>query len=254
MILGIGIGNTNIRCAIGTKGDYRQVFLSTEKIFRAEDFICFLEEHFQADIWRFLQGGIISTVVPSKLPIIKAAVNQKNKELPLQMIDISKCNIDFSGYKGNLGEDRAVCCEAAVAKYKPPVVMVDLGTATTINVINAERVFLGGAILTGVQTGLTALTRRTAQLPKVGEYQGAEVISDDTQKSLISGAVIGTAYALEGYINQIRAELESELTVVLTGGNAPIVMPYCSFGFAYEPALLIDGLFTLYHKHRTLMV
>lgn len=245
--MAVSIGNTNTRCAVGAKGNYRQAVLQTEGINQPEDFICFLEEQFQPGIWGLLQGGIISSVVPQKTSFITEAVRQKNDRIGLRRTDAAKCNFDISGYKSVFGEDRAVCCAAALAKYKPPVIVLDFGTATTVNVINADNIFVGGAIMVGINTGLAALNRRTAQLPEVHDYLNVDILCDDTQKSLVSGAVLGAAYAVEGYVKHIREILKCTPTVIITGGSASLIAPYLGFDFLHESMLLIDGLFELYN-------
>ncbi len=247
MILSASIGNTNIRCALGAKDHYEQFILTTKTINRPEDFISGLEERYNMDILANLQGSILCSVVPVKTPIISEAIYKITNKLP-QRINASKCNVDVSGYKSNLGEDRIVCCEAAFAKYPHPLVIIDLGTATTINVVNSEHIFMGGAILAGVQTGLTALSLQTAQLPQISDFSNLCTIGKNTKESLISGAIMGTVFALEGYLNHISTELCNPPTVVVTGGNAPAILPHCMFKFHHEPNLLLDGLFMLYQS------
>jgi type III pantothenate kinase len=249
VILCVGIGNTNIRCAVGSKESYRQAILKTDKLLAPNDFINFLEKQFQSDIWELFQGSIISSVVPQKTAIITDAIQQKNSGILIRRVDAAKCGIDISGYNSRLGEDRAVCCAAGIAKYKSPTVVVDFGTATTVNVINADNIFVGGAVMVGVQTGLSALNRRTTQLPEVNDDLAFDVICDDTKKSLMSGAVMGTAYAVEGYIKYVQTSLKCTPTVIITGGNAPLIIKHCRFDFIYEPMLLIDGLFELYNQN-----
>ena len=245
MILAVNIGNTNTICAVGARENNRKSAMRTKEACQPEDFTTFLEEQFGADIWCLLQGCIISSVVPAKTLVIVKAIHNKTRK-PLQLIDISECDMDFSVYKSKLGEDRIVCCMSAAAKYKAPIIVVDLGTATTFNIVSPDRVFLGGAILTGIQTGLTALTRHTALLPIVNDFSNVRLVGSDTEKSLVSGAIIGTACAIEGYVNRVQAQLGNIPTVIITGGNAPLVMPHCNFDFIYEPDLLINGLFELY--------
>ena len=248
MILSVSIGNTNIRCAVGTKEKNQQVFTPTKTIFRAEDFIYFLEAEFSSDVWNIIEGSIISSVVPNTTPIVEAAIKRKTNK-SAQRVDLTKCNIDLSKYKSKLGEDRAICCLSALAEYKSPIIVVDLGTATTINFIDSNDSFIGGAILIGVQTGLTALFEHTAALPKIEDFSDASIIGDDTRTALISGAVIGNAGVIEGYINRIETSLGGTPTIVVTGGNASMILPHCRFNFIHNPTLLIDGLFTLYNAN-----
>lgn len=243
MILCVSIGNTNIRCAVGSIESYIQAVKVVDKICYAKEFIHFVETNYGADIWKKLHGCVISSVVPQKNKIITEAISEKNSKLPIRYTDFRKSEIDFSLYKSQLGEDRAVCCTAAVAKHGTPVIVIDLGTATTINVVNRDKIFLGGAILTGIQTGLTSLINLTAQLPLVDNFMDAKLIGCDTQECLVSGAVIGMVCMIEGYVCRIKKELDNEPTIVITGGNAPIITPFCSFNFVYEPSLLLEGIF-----------
>jgi len=245
LFLCVNTGNTNIQCALGTARDYRQASIDTKGIRGAEYFTGFLEERFGTDIWRLLRGSVISSVVPSKTKLLKSAIREKTGKMP-ESVNRASCGVDFSGYTSNIGEDRVVCCAAAVRKYAPPLIIVDLGTATTFNIIDNERVFFGGAILAGVQTSLTALVKSAALLPKVGNLSDARVICSNTEQSLVSGAVLGTVCLIEGFIKRIQDELKIEPALIITGGNAPAVIPYCKFNFVYEPSLLLDGLFALY--------
>ncbi len=247
MILSVNIGNTNICCAFGAKEQNKRITIQTKRILCVEDFTCSLEKYFNPDFWRIAKGSIVASVVPEKTSIVVDAILQKTNKPP-QRIDISKLNIDVSRYKSNLGEDRAVCCAAALSRYKPPIIVVDLGTATTINVIDASGVFIGGAIFVGVQTGLRALCERTSLLPQVSDCSNVTTIGNDTRQGLISGAIIGTANMIEGYINRIGMSLDKAPTVIVTGGNAPLVLLYCRFEFIYNPTLLIDELFLLYKE------
>jgi len=205
------------------------------------EFIRFIEANFGAEIWGKLQGCSISSVVPAKNKMIVDALSKYN--LPIQYVDITKGNIDFSKYKSRLGEDRIVCCQAAVAKHGTQTIVVDLGTATTINIVNKDSIFEGGVILTGLETGLKALTKNTAQLPLVDNLKNVKLIGTDTTEGLVSGAIMGTVCMIEGFINRIKHETNSDYTVILTGGNANKIMQYSNFKFIHEPSLLLEGLF-----------
>ncbi len=209
------------------------------------DFINLLEVQLHSKIWSQLEGSIISSVVPVKTSFISEALFQKTGKTP-ELIDESNCNINISEYKSKLGIDRVVCCASALSKYTPPILLIDLGTATTINFINSDGVFLGGAIHPGIQMCLSSLSEHTALLPQINCISKFNIIGKDTYENLISGAVIGTAGIIEGYLNRLELKLDSKPTVVITGGNAPYILEHCCFTFNYEPTLLIDGLFTLY--------
>jgi len=243
LILCIGIGNTNIRCAVGTKDNYNHAVEFMAEVTTSRDFIGFMETSFGANIWGKLQGCIISSVVPVMNNIVVEALHDKNNSLSIQYLDMITSNIDFSGYKSKLGDDRFACCVAAAEKHGFPAIIIDMGTATTINVINEVNKFIGGAILTGVETGLAALTKKTAQLPPINDFSNVKIIGQDTRECLVSGAVVGTVCMLEGYIKRIKDELRADPIVVITGGNAQKVMKFCNFDYIYEPSLLLEGLF-----------
>lgn len=249
MILAVNIGNTNVRAAIGEKKHIEAVaVLPTDELNSAEDFNHFLNKSFGEKIWRRVEGSIISTVVPQKNSYIKETLIQGTGKIPKTIERRSLSYINASQYDGLLGEDRIVCCAGVLSKYEPPFILVDFGTATTVNVVNEKSEFLGGAILPGVKTGIKALSDNTAQLMETEIEGDIPVIGKNTRENLLSGAIIGLALAVEGYISLIEGELGSGFAVVVTGGHAPLVLPYCRFPYTHEPDLLPKGLFALYYE------
>ena len=241
MILAVNIGNTNIRAALGDGSSRQTVFYADEGP------VVDILEAGLGPIWDKIDKCILATVVPASTEAVIASLEQKIKK-PVLRIDIRNCgNLRTDRYEGLLGEDRVVCCYSALQKYTPPFVVIDFGTATTVNVVNAEGEFLGGAIMAGLQTGLTALSKNTAQLPQI-KWTGGDIklIGTNTAENLLSGAVIGLACAVEGFIERIQPVRTSDrLKVVVTGGHAPVILPHCRFEYAHEPALLLEGLLSL---------
>ena len=242
MILAINIGNTNIRAAIGNGG------IEAQTVFYAhtDNIIDHLQEGF-GDIWDKIKGSIIATVVPEQEGKVMKALQDKIKK-PVKRVDVRNCgNLRTDKYKGLLGEDRVVCCARALQKYAVPLAVIDFGTATTINVVDKEGEFIGGAILPGLRTGLDALVRNTAQLPPITVGKSIPLIGKNTTENLESGAVIGLACAVEGFLGRIEKELGYEISVVVTGGHAPVILPYCQFEYSHEPVLLLEGLLSLWN-------
>ena len=253
MILAVNIGNTNIRAAIGRHEIIDQI------VFYATDGP--IIEQIEAglgSVWDQIEGSIIASVVPSQTEMVKAALEQKTGR-PVKQVNKNLCgDLRVDKYEGLLGEDRVVCCAQALNKMRKsspeglhkPFVVIDYGTATTINVVNGDGEFLGGAILTGLQTGLDALTRNTAQLPHI-EIEKAEIplIGTNTIENLQSGAAIGLACATEGFLKRIEEEMGCQLSVIVTGGHGPVVLPYCRFDYIHEPSLLLEGLLELYRTN-----
>ena len=244
MILCIDIGNSNVKCALGEVSNHATAFFETEKIVCTASFESFIHESFGSDVWGKLRGCSISSVVPAKNEIITQVLREHN--IAVKRLDRDNCALDFSSYSSGLGEDRGICCVTASLKHPLPLILIDFGTATTVNVVSCDKVFLGGAIAVGVYTGLKALMNRTAQLPPISEIADAKLIGENTDEGLVSGAVIGAACLAEGYVRRISKELGKEPTVVITGGNADKVLEHLSFDYVYEAQLLIEGLFVMW--------
>ena len=145
-----------------------------------------------------------------------------------------------------VGKDRLVDAAYAAANFPLPVVTVDLGTATTFNVVDENKVFRGGVICPGLSTGLRALGERCAQLPQVHLSSPKSAIGVDTEKCMLSGSVLGTAVLLDGITQRIEEELGRPATLVVTGGLAKYVIPLCRHPLTYDPELLLKGLAFLY--------
>lgn len=148
-----------------------------------------------------------------------------------------------------VGRDRLADAAAAAAHYPLPCMTVDLGTATTYNVISANREFLGGFIVPGVQTSLRAISAGTAQLPPIAPEPPEHLIGANTVAALNNGAMFGTAAQLDGLADRVEAELGQPLTVVVTGGLAPYITPCCKRKVIYDADLLFKGLALIWEKN-----
>ncbi|WP_277668729.1 type III pantothenate kinase [Caproiciproducens galactitolivorans] len=189
-----------------------------------------------------VEGTVISSVVPEKNAIILNAAEKISQTEPVLISSQTGWEFDTSAYSGVLGTDRLLCCSAALQKYKPPFVVVDFGTATTLNVIDSSGTFAGGVILPGVRTGLRALAASTSQLHEIPFFGPKSAIGKNTAECMLSGATFGTAAMLEGLVRRIEKELGANADVIVTGGNAKAIIPYCELEARYEPELLLEGL------------
>lgn len=145
-----------------------------------------------------------------------------------------------------LGADRLADSLWAAKRYPLPLITADLGTATTFNVIGEGGVFLGGLISAGVETASAALSARAAQLPN-GELTAPErLIGRNTEECMRAGAVFGAAAMIDGIAARVEAELGKETALILTGGWAELVEPFCLRPHEYEPFLLPKGLAVFY--------
>lgn len=150
-----------------------------------------------------------------------------------------------------VGADRIVNAVAAGRHYGFPAIIVDIGTATTVEAVNGEGCYLGGAILTGLYVSLEALVSRTAKLPSVDlEEEPPRVIATNTPDSIRSGFIYGYAGAVDALIRRSREELgEDGVRVVATGGQAGVIVPYCQEIQEFDPDLTLKGLLALYEMN-----
>ena len=153
---------------------------------------------------------------------------------------------------GAVGADRIVNAVATGRHYGFPAIIVDIGTATTVEAVDAESNYLGGAILTGLNVALEALVAQTAKLPSVDlEEAPRKVIATNTPDSLRSGFIYGYAGALDALIRRCREEMNAENTgVIATGGPAGVVVPYCEEIQKFDPDLTLKGLRILYEMNK----
>lgn len=197
------------------------------------------------------EGAIVSSVVP---PITSSIVEAVKK--------VTGCDalIVGSGIKTGLnilidnpaqtGADLVVGGVAAMSLYQTPVLIIDMGTATTITAVVGKSNFIGGAIIPGVAVSLNALAGNTSQLPKISIEAPKKCISTNTIDCMKSGAVFGSAAMIDGMLDRMEEELGEKATVVATGGLASQILPYCRHEINYEPDLLLRGLAILYNKNK----
>ena len=150
-----------------------------------------------------------------------------------------------------VGADIVADAVAALERFEPPIITIDMGTATTIGVISEGRNYEGGMLLPGVNVSLEALSRRAAQLPAISLQHPKAVIGKNTEDCMRAGIVYGTAGMLDGIIERIRGEFGGrEISVVATGGNAPVIVKYCKTPIVYDKFLLMNGLWAIYQKNK----
>ena len=191
----------------------------------------------------------VSSVVPACTPAAAAFAREVCSAPPVVVGVLCDTGLDFDGMPEpmRIGADRIADAAWAAARYPLPAVTVDLGTATTVNVIGRDSgrggVFLGGMIGAGVRTSLRALRTGTAQLPDLepAAVPDQKLIGRNTDECMLSAAVVGTAAMIEGLARRVEEQLNSPVTLILTGGNAPLVSPWIRRPFHYEPALAAKG-------------
>ncbi|MDF1542934.1 MAG: type III pantothenate kinase [Anaerosomatales bacterium] len=148
-----------------------------------------------------------------------------------------------------VGADRIVNGVAAYETQGGPVVVVDFGTATTIDVIDASGAYLGGAIAPGVETSAEALFSKAARIAKVDLEAPLKVIGTNTRESVQAGLLIGEAVMVDGLVRRVWAELGTETPVVATGGLAESMAPLCETITAVDVDLTLEGLMIVYQRN-----
>lgn len=250
MILTVDIGNTTIALTgIERTGNYYNVIF-TEKL--SSDFSlsgfddCQVFRILESIISNFniIEGVAMSSVVPKLTHPISNAIEH--------IIGISPKVISTMSYNKilkfaipepqKLGLDRIADSAWAASHYQLPVITVDIGTAMTFNVISKGGVFLGGMIAAGLQTSVNALSDYAVQLPKFNIRQPDKLIGTNTTECMLSGAIIGAAAMVDGITARIQTELGMSVTLVLTGGGAKFVDPFCMYPHILEPYMLAKGL------------
>ena len=254
MILAIDVGNSNIVFGSIENGDICKIIhMHTDQEYTAEEYGIKLRQllDFYGIDAKGFEGAIIASVVPPVTGALKKAVKE------LTGLD---CMVVGPGMKtgmnvriddpGTLAGDLVVGSVAAMACYGTPVIVLDMGTATTIVAIDENSNYLGGAIVPGVNLGLQALSAGTSLLPDIAFAAPKKVIATNTVDAMRSGAVYATASMIDGMIERMEAELGRECKVVATGGLSQTVVPYCKREIVCDDDLLLKGLWVLYEKNK----
>ena len=197
-----------------------------------------------------ITGSIISSVVPPLNNIIKASLEKLFRRPPMVVGPGLKTGLNIlMDNPAQLGADLVVNAVAGLHYYGAPIIMIDMGTATTISVVDEKKNYVGGMILPGVKVSLDSLVNRTSQLPRISLEAPRKVIGRNTIDCMKSGIVMGQAACLDGMIERIYEELGYEAPVVATGGLAASIVPYCKKKIVCDNELTLKGLGLIYHKN-----
>ena len=197
-------------------------------------------------------GAILCSVVPPLNFMMEKTLTRLLGRPPMIVGPGVKTGLNIKlTNQSQVGADIVADAVAALEKFEAPIVTIDMGTATTIGVISEGRNYEGGMLLPGVNVSLEALSHRAAQLPDISLQHPKALIGKNTEDCMRSGIVYGTAGMLDGIIDRIREQFPGKfVTVVATGGNAPVIVRYCRNQIIYDKYLLMDGLWTIYQKNR----
>ena len=254
MILAVDIGNSNI--VIGGVQDDNIVFkarIRTDATKTSDEYCVdlkiLLEVH-RVDT-KDIEGSILASVVPQVLNSMKTALRKLTGMESLVVGPGLKTGLNIKiENPEQTGADLVVGSVAALREHNAPLIIIDMGTATTMAVLDSSGALVGGSISPGLKTSLDALTARTALLPGLQLDQPKRVIGRNTDDAMRSGVMLGAACMIDGMVERMEAELGQKATVIATGGIAKFITPMCKTPIVYDKDLLIKGLAALYRDNK----
>ena len=244
MILAIDIGNTNI--VVGCIDDEKTYFIERLSTVRTKTVL---------DIYHIkktdIEGCIISSVVPQITDIARLAAEKILKKEVMVLGPGVKTGLNIMmDNPGQLGADMVADAVAGLASYPVPFIVIDMGTATTVSVVNDKKQYIGGMILPGVGVSLDALTSRASQLSGISIDAPKHIIGKNTIECMKSGVLYSNAAALDGIVERIEEELGQRTTVIATGGLAKKIVSHCKREIILDEDLLLKGLRVIYEKNK----
>ncbi len=255
MVLVLDIGNTNI--VVGyMESESNVVFaerLSTDTKKTAVEYAVSIKN--LLEIYglssEHLEGAIISSVVPPITSVVKEAIFKVTGLEALVVGPGVKNGLHIkTDNPAQVGSDLIVDAVAAIHEYSVPLIIIDMGTATTISVVDEDKSYAGTIIIPGVNTSLEALVSGASQLSKISLEAPKRLVGKNTIESMKSGIIHGNAACLDGMIDRIEKELGKPATVVATGGISNVIVPHCTHKIILDDVLLLKGLFLIYQKNK----
>ena len=250
MILTIEIGNSTITLG-GVEGDEVrfQCRINTDRVKTSDTYCIDLKPLF--DIYGIgletIEGVIIASVVPQVLNSVRTAIRKLLGKEPLVVGPGLKTGLDIRVENpGQTGAGLVAADVAALSEHQPPLIIIDMGTATTMTVLDPNGAHLGGCVCPGVKISLEALTGNTSLLPGIQLDSPKQALGRNTADAMRSGIMFGTASMLDGMIDRLRAETGWDFTIVATGGLAKRIVPLCHNEIVYDRHLIFKGLARLY--------
>lgn len=255
MILAIDMGNTNI--VIGGIDSTKTYFverITTNHVKTGLEYAIniknILEIH-NVDKSQ-VEGAIMSSVVPPLNAALSSAVKKIFGFHPKLVGSGMKTGLNIlMDNPKTVGSDMIVDAVAAIREHPCPIIIIDMGTATTLSVVDKNGCYIGGVILPGLRLSLDTLSSKTAQLPSISLDIPSKVIGKNTIDCMRSGIMYGNASMIDGIIDRMEEELGQPATLVATGGLSRFVTPLCRHSIIYDEALLLKGLLILYEKNKT---
>lgn len=253
MILAINVGNTNTYFYLFDKNsvfsDVEKFKVSTSYYSNEEEFFSVIKNNVKnIDI---ISGCVLSSVVLSKTECISLSLLKFLSITPCIISYNDKFSVDFSAYTSTLGVDRILSCVSASFKYKSSFIVFDLGTACTVNVVDSNNKFLGGAIFPGINSMFSSILNDT-DLKNMNLYHKKDIsiISNNTNDAIVSGVIFSTFFTISNYIKTLKTIFNQDFTVIFTGGNAKKFYDlFDNNSYYLDETLVLEGIF-IYYKEK----
>ena len=254
MDLMIDIGNTHTVAGIFNNNKLYKSWRVASELSRTEDEYWVILHTFlsneQIDPGK-IRGICISSVVPDLNLLYKRMINKYLHIDPLFIhsgLDIG-LKIEYE-YPAAVGTDRLCNAIAGKMKYGMPLIIIDFGTATTIDCVNQKGDYIGGIICPGIETTSFILHKKAAKLPKIDLKFPPNIIGRNTEESIQSGIMFGTVAMIDGLLKQIKKEFKKVPKVIATGGLANLVSSYAKSIDHVEEYLNLEGIYIIYNRNK----
>ena len=253
MILAVDIGNTNIVIGGIREGEIAfEARIATDRIKTSDQYGAEIKSMLSLfDITpQAVDDCIISSVVPPVFNSVRTGVLKVIGKKPLVVGPGIKTGLNIQmDSPSQVGSDRIVIAVAALAEYTPPLCLLDMGTATTLSVIDGQGNYLGGMIIPGLRLSVDSLSARAAQLPYINLDEPEQLIGTNTISCMQAGAIYSNAAMIDGLLERVEAELGGPVAAIATGGLIAKVLPYCRRQVHYDENLMLEGLQILYRRN-----
>ncbi len=247
MLLLFDVGNSNISFAVYDEDNLINKWrIKTDINKTADEYSIILNNLIEKYT---IHGIVIASVVPIITNLLNTFCTKYLNLKPLIIVPGIKTGLDIKlNNPKEIGADLVASAVGAMKKYPQPSIIIDMGTATTITLLDFNS-FYGGAVIPGVETSLFGLVTKTALLPHIDLKAPKRVVEKETVACMQSGIIFGSASAIDGMIDRIEEEIGKKCFVVATGGLAKYIIPYCKHQITLDKYLIYEGLIEIYQKN-----